>query len=115
VVVQITSTKKSLDRRTQLLYVQLSREQEEGHVCAEMACFCCARKSLAKDPEFAVCSFETTRAARVCLCDAIIVLLLLWNCKSITSLLWIPKTMYHVLGIELHTKQKFTECLIKRH
>jgi hypothetical protein len=44
-----------------------------------------------------------------------IVLLLLWNCKSITSLLWIPKTMYHVLGIELHMKQKFTECLTKRH
>jgi hypothetical protein len=43
------------------------------------------------------------------------VLLLLWNSKSITSLLWIPKTMYHVLGIELHMKQKFTECLTKRH
>jgi hypothetical protein len=43
------------------------------------------------------------------------VLLLLWNCKSITSLLWIPKTIYHVLGIELHMKQKFTECLTKRH
>jgi hypothetical protein len=24
-------------------------------------------------------------------------------------------TMYHVLGIELHMKQKFTECLTKRH
>jgi hypothetical protein len=23
--------------------------------------------------------------------------------------------MYHVLGIELHMKQKFTECLTKRH
>jgi hypothetical protein len=44
-----------------------------------------------------------------------LVLLLLWNCKSITSLLWIPKTMYHILGIELHMKQKFTECLTKRH
>jgi hypothetical protein len=39
------------------------------------------------------------------------VLLLLWNCKSITSLLWILKTMYHVLGIELHMKRKFKECL----
>jgi hypothetical protein len=24
-------------------------------------------------------------------------------------------TMYHVLGIELHKKEKFTECLTKRH
>jgi hypothetical protein len=40
-------------------------------------------------------------------------LLLLWNCKSITSLQWITNTMYHVLGIELHMKQKFTECLTK--
>jgi hypothetical protein len=45
----------------------------------------------------------------------ITVLLLLWNYKSITSLLWIPKTMYHILGIELHMKRKFTECLTKRH
>jgi hypothetical protein len=29
-------------------------------------------------------------------------------------MLWIPKTMYHVLGIELHMKRKFTECLTKR-
>jgi hypothetical protein len=42
-------------------------------------------------------------------------LLLLWNCKSVTSLLWIPKTIDHVLGIELHMKRKFTECLTKRH
>jgi hypothetical protein len=48
-------------------------------------------------------------------CRLPVVLLLLWNCKSITSLLWIPKTMYHVLGIKLHMKQKFTECLTKRH
>jgi hypothetical protein len=29
--------------------------------------------------------------------------------------MWILKTMYHVLGIELHMKRKFTECLTKRH
>jgi hypothetical protein len=31
------------------------------------------------------------------------------------SLLWIPKTVCHVLGIELHIKRKFSECLTKRH
>jgi hypothetical protein len=31
------------------------------------------------------------------------------------SLMWIPKTMSHVLGIELHMKRKLTECLTKRH
>jgi hypothetical protein len=25
------------------------------------------------------------------------------------------RTMYHVQGIELHMKQKFTECITKRH
>jgi hypothetical protein len=35
--------------------------------------------------------------------------------ESTTSLLWIPKTTYDVLGIELYMKQKFTECLTKRH
>jgi hypothetical protein len=34
---------------------------------------------------------------------------------KVSSLLWIPKTMYHVPGIELQTKRKFTECLTKRH
>jgi hypothetical protein len=39
----------------------------------------------------------------------------MWNFKSIISLIWIPSTVCHVLGIELHMKRKFNECLTKRH